>query len=185
MEISCTWLGHCLVNLLRRFVKICGRQTMSKRRRDSDDDSDERKKKKKKKAKKEHKKEHKHKKSKKSKRHPRDDDDSVDHPIVPMPRADNAQSSNAQSSNAQSSHAQSSNALEDERAARRAAMAPMRPEEARMRHEEALANVREEFDASTGRMRLVRGTGEIIERIVSKTEQTAIRDRATRWVYPT
>ena len=27
--------------------------------------------------------------------------------------------------------------------------------------------------------------GEIIERIVSKTEQTAIRDRATRWVYPT
>ena len=45
------------VNLLRRFVKICGRQTMSKRRRDSDDDSDERKKKKKKKAKKEHKKE--------------------------------------------------------------------------------------------------------------------------------
>ena len=150
---------------------------MSKRRRDSDDDSDERKKKKKKKAKKEHKKEHKHKKSKKSKRHPRDDDDSVDHPIVPMPRADNAQSSNAQSSNAQSI-----NALEDEQAARRAAMAPMRPEEARMRHEEALANVREEFDSSTGRTRLVRGSGEIIERIVSREEQAAIRDRATRWI---
>ena len=165
---------------------------MSKRRRDSDDDSDERKKKKKKKAKKEHK----HKKSKKSKRHPGPNDDdsrvSIDdacsrnsHAQSSHAQSSNAQSSHAQNSNAQSSHAQSSNALEDERAARRAAMAPMRPEEARMRHEEALANVREEFDASTGRMRLVRGTGEIIERIVSKTEQTAIRDRATRWVYPT
>ena len=167
---------------------------MSKRRRDSDDDSDERKKKKKKKAKKEHK----HKKSKKSKRHPGDDaldDDSkvsIDdarsrnsHAQSSNAQSSNAQSRHAQSSHAQSSNAQSSNALEDERAARRAAMAPMRPEEARMRHEEALANVREEFDASTGRTRLVRGNGEIIERIVSKTEQTAIRDRATRWVYPT
>ena len=41
------------------------------------------------------------------------------------------------------------------------------------------AVVREVYDEETGRMRLVKGTGEIIERIVSKEEQRAINRQAT------
>lgn len=37
------------------------------------------------------------------------------------------------------------------------------------------------FDEDTGRWRLVRGTGEIIERIVSRQEQQAIQQHASRW----
>ncbi len=39
--------------------------------------------------------------------------------------------------------------------------------------------VREVYDEDTGRVRLVKGTGEIIERIVSKDEQRAINRQAT------
>jgi len=58
---------------------------------------------------------------------------------------------------------------------KRAAMAPM--SFAAYRAQQAV--VREVFDEETGRMRLVRGTGEIIERIVSKEQQRAINKRAT------
>ena len=44
------------------------------------------------------------------------------------------------------------------------------------------AAVREVFEPETGRMRLVRGDGEIIERIVSRQEQEDIRRHASRWV---
>lgn len=37
------------------------------------------------------------------------------------------------------------------------------------------------FDEDTGRWRLVRGTGEIIERIVSRQEQQEIQQHASRW----
>ena len=37
------------------------------------------------------------------------------------------------------------------------------------------------FDEDTGRWRLVRGTGEIIERIVSRREQQEIQQHASRW----
>ena len=48
-------------------------------------------------------------------------------------------------------------------------------------HYEALqSQLREEFDPQTGRMRLVRGTGEIVERIVSRTQHQAINRQATR-----
>ncbi|CAN0174266.1 unnamed protein product, partial [Discosporangium mesarthrocarpum] len=36
------------------------------------------------------------------------------------------------------------------------------------------------FDEDTGRWRLIRGTGEIIERIVSRQEQQEIQAHATR-----
>ena len=40
--------------------------------------------------------------------------------------------------------------------------------------------VREVYDPETGRTRLVRGDGEIIERIVSRDEHAAINRQATR-----
>jgi hypothetical protein len=40
---------------------------------------------------------------------------------------------------------------------------------------------RPQFDAQTGRMRTVNGRGEIVEQIVSKAEQTRLRQTATRW----
>jgi hypothetical protein len=39
--------------------------------------------------------------------------------------------------------------------------------------------VREVFDSQSNRMRLVKGSGEIIERIVSRSEHKAINARAT------
>ena len=41
--------------------------------------------------------------------------------------------------------------------------------------------VRQVFDPATGRVRLVRGAGEIIEQIVSKAEQKRLRQLATTW----
>ncbi len=41
------------------------------------------------------------------------------------------------------------------------------------------ARVREEYDPDTGRMRLVRGSGEIIERVVSKDRHAAINKLST------
>jgi len=38
-----------------------------------------------------------------------------------------------------------------------------------------------ELDPHTGRMRTLNGRGEIMESIVSKAEQTRIRQAATRW----
>eukprot|EP00300_Choanocystis_sp_HF-7_P032092 c42109_g1_i1.p1 GENE.c42109_g1_i1~~c42109_g1_i1.p1 ORF type:complete len:166 (+),score=34.25 c42109_g1_i1:49-546(+) len=43
---------------------------------------------------------------------------------------------------------------------------------------------RQVFDEDTGRVRLVRGTGEIVERIVSREEQERIRKSASMWVAP-
>lgn len=37
------------------------------------------------------------------------------------------------------------------------------------------------FDEDTGRWRLIKGTGEIIERIVSRKEQQEIQQHASRW----
>eukprot|EP00624_Nannochloropsis_granulata_P006411 evm.model.NODE_47825_length_7540_cov_29.984085.2 len=54
-------------------------------------------------------------------------------------------------------------------------MAPMSFETYRAQQ----AVIREVFDEETGRIRLVRGTGEIIERIVSKDQQRAINKQAT------
>jgi hypothetical protein len=42
------------------------------------------------------------------------------------------------------------------------------------------SQIREEIDPVTGRIRLVRGTGEIIERIVTKQEHQLINNNATR-----
>jgi len=43
------------------------------------------------------------------------------------------------------------------------------------------SKVRQVFDPATGRVRLVRGAGEIIEQIVSKAEQKRLRQLATTW----
>lgn len=40
--------------------------------------------------------------------------------------------------------------------------------------------VREAYDSQTGRMRLIKGSGEVIERIVSRSEHLAINANATR-----
>lgn len=37
------------------------------------------------------------------------------------------------------------------------------------------------FDEDTGRWRLIKGTGEIIERIVSRRKQQEIQQHASRW----
>jgi sRNA-binding protein len=54
---------------------------------------------------------------------------------------------------------------------------PMSKEE----YEESNRKIREVFCQQTGRVRLVRGEGEIIEKAVSKQEQTRIQRLATRW----
>lgn len=46
-------------------------------------------------------------------------------------------------------------------------------------HDKIQSVVREEYDPLTGRTRLVKGTGEIIERIVTKDQQRAINRQAT------
>jgi hypothetical protein len=46
-------------------------------------------------------------------------------------------------------------------------------------YEEQRNRLREEYDPSTGRMRLVRGDGEIVERIVSREQHRAINAIAT------
>uniref|UniRef100_A0A7S3Y5I9 ADP-ribosylation factor-like protein 6-interacting protein 4 n=1 Tax=Heterosigma akashiwo TaxID=2829 RepID=A0A7S3Y5I9_HETAK len=58
---------------------------------------------------------------------------------------------------------------------RRLAMVPMRREE----YEAQQSVVREILDLETGRMRLVKGSGEIIERIVSKEEHARINAKST------
>ncbi|CAB1120595.1 unnamed protein product [Ectocarpus sp. CCAP 1310/34] len=63
------------------------------------------------------------------------------------------------------------------KAARARAMVPMRPEE----YAAQKRTVRQVFDEDTGRWRLVKGTGEIIERIVSRQEQQEIQRHASRW----
>ena len=55
-------------------------------------------------------------------------------------------------------------------------MVPM----SREQYEAQQAMVREVYDEETGRMRLVRGTGEIMERIVSRSDHERINQQATR-----
>ena len=55
-------------------------------------------------------------------------------------------------------------------------MTPMSREE----YEAQQSQIREVFDEESGRVRLVRGTGEIIERIVSRDSHEQINRRATR-----
>jgi Nuclear RNA-splicing-associated protein len=69
--------------------------------------------------------------------------------------------------------------MEEERqheAARRMRMVPMTREQ----YEAEQSKVREVYDPETGRMRLVRGSGEIIERIVSREAHQQINQQATR-----
>jgi hypothetical protein len=47
-----------------------------------------------------------------------------------------------------------------------------------------LAVVREVFDEGSGRVRLIRGEGEVIEQIVSKQRQAELRNISTSWVAP-
>jgi len=47
--------------------------------------------------------------------------------------------------------------------------------------EEEQKKIREVFDPATGRVRLVRGDGEILESIVTSKEQQRIQHLATRW----
>ncbi|KAL7576433.1 hypothetical protein ACA910_018235 [Epithemia clementina (nom. ined.)] len=54
-------------------------------------------------------------------------------------------------------------------------MAPMTREQ----YESLQSQLREVYDPETGRMRLVRGTGEIVERIVSRSHHQAINRQAT------
>ena len=59
---------------------------------------------------------------------------------------------------------------------RRAKMVPM----SREQFEKEQSVVREVYDEESGRVRLVRGSGEIIERIVSRDDHQRINQRATR-----
>ena len=63
-----------------------------------------------------------------------------------------------------------------QREERRARMVPM----SREQFEKEQSVVREVYDEESGRVRLVRGSGEIIERIVSRDDHQRINQRATR-----
>ena len=65
---------------------------------------------------------------------------------------------------------------QQQKAAKARMMMPMSLEE----HQARQSIVREVYDPETGRTRLVRGDGEIIERIVSRDEHAAINRQATR-----
>ena len=65
---------------------------------------------------------------------------------------------------------------EDARLRRQKALAPMSREE----FEKQQSTIREVYDEQSGRIRLMRGTGEIIERIVSATEHASINRQATK-----
>jgi Nuclear RNA-splicing-associated protein len=65
---------------------------------------------------------------------------------------------------------------DDDRKCRQRNMAPMSREE----YERQQSQVRQVLDVETGRMRLVRGTGEIIETMVSRAQHAAINQQATR-----
>ena len=67
-----------------------------------------------------------------------------------------------------------------QKAAKARMMMPMSREE----HQARQSIVREVYDPETGRTRLVRGDGEIIERIVSRDEHAAINRQATRGDLP-
>jgi len=60
--------------------------------------------------------------------------------------------------------------------ARAKSMVPM----SREQYEAQQAVIREVYDEETGRTRLVRGTGEIIERIVSRSDHERLNQQATR-----
>ena len=60
--------------------------------------------------------------------------------------------------------------------ANKRSMVPMTREQYEAKQKE----VREVYDPESGRTRLVRGTGEIIERLVSRNEHTMINQLATR-----
>ena len=64
----------------------------------------------------------------------------------------------------------------DQREQRRRRMVPMTKEQ----YEEKRNEIRQVYDPESGRIRLVRGTGEILERIVSKSDHQAINRTATR-----
>ena len=55
-------------------------------------------------------------------------------------------------------------------------MAPMTPAD----YQRLQSSIREVIDPVDGRVRLVRGTGEIIERIVSRDQHLRINEQATR-----
>lgn len=61
-------------------------------------------------------------------------------------------------------------------AAKRAMMAPM----SREQYERIQSQVHEVYDEASGRVRLIKGTGEVIERIVSRAEHAHINQLATR-----
>jgi len=66
--------------------------------------------------------------------------------------------------------------LVGEEAEKRSRMAPMTKEE----WEKQQSQVRREFDEDTGRMRLVKGSGEILEECVSKERMLQINKQATQ-----
>jgi hypothetical protein len=55
-------------------------------------------------------------------------------------------------------------------------MVPM----SREQYEAQQSQIREVYDEESGRVRLVRGTGEIIERVVTRDQHLSINQRATR-----
>lgn len=65
---------------------------------------------------------------------------------------------------------------EEQKTKKRTAMIPM----SREQYEAQQAEIREVYDEETGRYRLVRGTGEIIERLVSREAHLQINQRATQ-----
>lgn len=64
---------------------------------------------------------------------------------------------------------------QEQKTARARSMVPMSSEQ----YEAQQSVVREVYDPETGRIRLVRGTGEIIERIVSRDQHLSINKMAT------
>jgi len=72
--------------------------------------------------------------------------------------------------------ASAASAAKDAASAKSKSMAPMTPED----YQKLQSTIREVVDPVDGRVRLVRGTGEILERIVSRDEHLSINAQATR-----
>ena len=94
--------------------------------------------------------------------------------IGAMEQSTSIMASTSQDSNSQPPSESLDNMQQRQQARQR--MAPMTREQ----YQSKRAEIRQEFDPESGRYRLVRGTGELLEQIVSRDQHLAINRQATR-----
>ena len=93
-----------------------------------------------------------------------------------IPHAEQIIAENTTISLPQTTDCSSENIKDNEHVQKKQMMVPM----TRQQYEQEQSQIRSVFDPESGRVRLVRGSGEIIESIVSRSQHTAINQTATR-----